>query len=584
LYLNEVFKPLQYSTNKSEMKNVLCLFIICLSFIACQEANKKTKSPNGENKIGTNLPAVFSEYNWDNKVNSSVDSLLHKYTPFTLNADLGHLSDNQKQLISKLIDAGEIIEELFWYEAIGDKEEFLMAIDDPSLKAFARINYGPYDRLDGNKPFIDGYEKKPLGANFYPADMSKEEYENSSIEDKRDLYSFVRRDENGKLISIPYHKQFKKEVKQISDILKECAELAEDEGFKLYLLHRSKAMLDDYYRVSDMAWLEMKSNMIDVVIGPIESYEDQLLGTKTAHECYVLIKDMEWSKRLEKYAAFLPDLQKGLPVPAKYKAETPGNETELNAYDVVYYSGDCNAGSKTIAINLPNDEIVQLKKGTRRLQLKNAMKAKYEKILVPISEELIDPSQRKHITFDAFFSNTMFHEVSHGLGIKNTINGKGLVREALKEHASALEEGKADLLGLYMIKQLHSQGELKEDLMDYYVTFMTGIFRSVRFGASSAHGKANMIRFNYFDEMGAFSRDEKTGYYQINFENFEKAMNSLGEKILTLQGDGDYAGVAKLVKDKGLIKGQLQKDLDMLAAKGIPVDVVFKQGKSVLGL
>ncbi len=564
---------------------ILCLLISILTILsACQSSSENSTGVEDSATNSVELPAVFSDYDWSSAPKTPLDSMLNKYTPFTLEADFSHLSANQKKMVSKLIDAGEIIEDMFWYQAIGDKEEFLSKINDPKLRAFARINYGPYDRLDGNKPFIDGYTKKPDGANYYPADMTKEEYEASDIEDKKNLYSFVRRDENGKLYELPYSEHFKEESKKISDILMECSELAENPELKNYLKHRSKALTDDYYRVSDMAWLEMKENMIDVVIGPIESYEDQLYGTKAAFECYVLIKDMEWSKRLEKYAAFLPELQKGLPVPDKYKTETPGNETELNAYDVIYYSGDCNAGSKTIAINLPNDEIVQLKKGTRRLQLKNAMKAKYEKILVPISKEVIDPSQRKHITFDAFFSNTMFHEVSHGLGIKNTINGKGLVREALKEHASALEEGKADLLGLYMIKQLHSDGELTEDLMDYYVTFMAGIFRSVRFGASSAHGKANMIRFNYFDEMGAFTRDAKTGYYKINFENFEKAMDSLGEKILRLQGDGDYDGVAALVKDKGLIKKQLQSDLDNLSKKGIPVDVVFKQGKAVLGL
>ena len=212
------------------------------------------------------------------------------------------------------------------------------------------------------------------------------------------------------------------------------------------------------------------------------------------------------------------------------------------------------------------------------------MKAKFEKILLPISEELIDPEQRKHITFDAFFSNTMFHEVAHGLGIKNTINGQGTVRKALKEHASALEEGKADMLGLYMINQLHKRGEIEGDLNDYIVTFMAGIFRSVRFGASSAHGKANMIRFNFFDEMDAFSRNEETGTYKVNFDNFQKAMDALSEKILTLQGDGDYAGVAELVNDKGVIKDQLSSDLDRLTQKGIPVDVVFEQGIEVLGL
>jgi len=251
---------------------------------------------------------------------------------------------------------------------------------------------------------------------------------------------------------------------------------------------------------------------------------------------------------------------------------------------VVYYAGDCNAGSKTIAINLPNDEEVQLAKGSRRLQLKNAMQAKFDHILVPIANVLIHPDQREHITFDAFFANTMFHEVAHGLGIKNTLNGKGTVRSALKEHSSALEEGKADILGLYMITQLHEKGEIEGDLKDYYVTFMAGIFRSVRFGAASSHGKANMIRFNFFNDYGAFAKDEKTGTYRVNFEKMQEAMNALSGKILTLQGDGDYEGVAQLVEEKGKIGNDLQAELDRLSDQNIPVDIVFEQGIDVLGL
>jgi hypothetical protein len=233
-----------------------------------------------------------------------------------------------------------------------------------------------------------------------------------------------------------------------------------------------EALLNDDYKASDMAWMDMKKNRIDFVVGPIETYEDALYGYRASFEAYVLIKDMEWSKKLEKFASFLPELQKGLPVDAKYKKEMPGGNSDLNAYDVIYYAGDCNSASKTIAINLPNDEEVQLSKGTRRLQLKNVMKAKFEKILTPISNELIDPSQTQYINFDAFFSTVMFHEVAHGLGIKNTINGKGTVRESLKEHASALEEGKADILGLYMITELYKKGELEGKLEDYYVTFL----------------------------------------------------------------------------------------------------------------
>ena len=509
---------------------------------------------------------------------------MEKYTPVSLTTDIAQLSDKEKQMIPILIEAAKIMDDLFWYEAYGEKTKALADAKDSDLTKFTNINYGPWDRLANNEPFIEGAGIKPAGANFYPKDMTKEEFEAADLPDKNSLYTFLRRDGEGNLMTIPYREQFKEEVQKASKLLNDAAELAEDASLKKYLTLRAEALLTDEYQKSDFAWMDMKTNHLDVVIGPIETYEDQLFGYKAAHEAYILVKDLKWSERLAKYATVLPDLQKGLPVPAAYKAETPGRDAELNAYDVVYYAGDCNAGSKTIAINLPNDEEVQLKKGTRRLQLKNAMRAKFDKILVPISKVLIAEDQQKHITFDAFFSNTMFHEVAHGLGIKNTINDQGTVRAALKEHASALEEGKADILGLYMIKQLHDQGEIEGDLHDFYVTFMTSIFRSVRFGASSAHGKANMIRFNYFEQNGAFERNETDGRYRVNFEKLETAATALSEKILTLQGDGNYEGVAKLVNDLGKIDTQLQADLDKLGALGIPVDVTFEQGLSVLGL
>lgn len=510
-------------------------------------------------------------------------SLLDKYTSVKLASDLSHLSDNQKTIITKLIEAGKIMDELFWFEAYGDKEELLASIEDEELRKFAVINYGPWDRLDGNNPFIESFGPKPAGANYYPKDMTKEEFESAEIADKTSLYTFIRRDESGNLYSIPFHEMFPEKIQRVSALIKECAELAEDPGFKNYLTLRAEALLTDEYQESDMAWMDMKTNPLEVVIGPIENYEDQLFGYKAAHETFVLVKDMEWSDRLSKYADFLPELQEGLPVPDEYKKEMPGTDADLNAYDVVYYAGDCNAGSKTIAINLPNDEEVQLAKGTRRLQLKNAMRAKFDKILIPISESLISEDQRQHITFDAFFANTMFHEVAHGLGIKNTLDGSGTVREALKENYSALEEGKADILGLYMITQLHAKGEVEGALEDYYVTFLSSIFRSVRFGASSAHGKANMIRFNFFKEYGAFEKNEE-GTYAVNFDKMQDAMNALSEKILTLQGDGNYDGVGQLVSEMGLITPELQADLDKLSEAGIPVDIVFEQGIEVLGL
>lgn len=514
---------------------------------------------------------------------ADVAQRLQQYAPVRLTTDIQQLSDQQRQMIPLLIEAAKIMDECFWYEAYGDKTELLQSIENEDVRRFAQINYGPWDRLNGNEPFIEGVGPKPPGANFYPADMTKQEFESAQLTGKTSQYTFLRRNDDGSLKTVPYHVQFASQVKSAAELLRQAADLAEDAGLQRYLRLRAQALLNDDYQPSDLAWLDMHNNTIDVVIGPIENYEDQLFGYKTAHECYVLVKDQQWSDRLAKYSAFLPELQRSLPVPNRYKQEQPGTDTELNAYDVIYYAGDCNAGSKTIAINLPNDEQVQLQKGTRRLQLKNAMRAKFDKILVPIADVLIAEDQRHHITFDAFFSNTMFHEVAHGLGIKNTIDGSGTVREALKEHFAAVEEGKADILGLHMINQLHERGELTTDLNDYYVTFMAGIFRSVRFGASSAHGKANMIRFNFFRQQGAFEKHED-GTYRVNVERFRQATEDLSALLLQLQGDGDYAAAAKLVDSLGQIGPQLQGDLDRLSDLGIPVDVVFEQGVDVLGL
>ncbi len=512
-----------------------------------------------------------------------ISTLVDQYAEVKLESDLSELSENQKKMIPLLIEVAKITDDLFWYQAFGGRDTLLTKLDDKAAE-YVQINYGPWDRLNNLEPFIDEYGKKPEGANFYPTDMTKEEFNNAQIKDKESLYTFLRRDEQGNLKTVWYHEMFPEKLKKASDLLKQAAELAEDPGFKKYLNLRAEAFLTDEYYKSDVAWMKMKNNAIDMVTGPIETYEDRLFGFKAAYETYVLIKDKEWSERLAKYVEFLPMLQKELPVAEKYKKDSPGTDSDLNAYDVVYYAGDCNAGSKTIAINLPNDEKVQSEYGSRRLQLKNAMKAKYDKILIPISEQLIVPEQRKNISFDAFFANTMFHEVAHGLGIKNTITNKGTVREALKEHAGALEEGKADVLGIYMITKLHDKGEIKDaEIMDYYVTFLASIFRSIRFGASSAHGKANMVRFNYFKNMGAFSQNED-GMYKVDEVKFRKAIDALSNDILVLQGEGDYEGTGKLLNESGQIDGDLQASLNKLSEKNIPVDIIFKQGTSVLGL
>ena len=516
---------------------------------------------------------------------TEIDMKAEAFAPFKLTTDLSVLSENEKNMLPLLFETAKIMDNIFWQEAYGDKNEILAKANSPSMEKFIQINYGSWERLNGNRPFVEGYGEKPAGAGFYPADMTKEEFEAWDEPTKNSLYTLIQRDENGKLAAIPYHIAFREQIETAAGYIRQAAGLAEDPGLKKYLELRAEALLTDDYFASDVAWMEMKNNTIDFIVGPIENYEDQLFGYKAAHEAFILIKDKDWSRKLEKYAALLPDLQKALPCAVPYKNEMPGSDSDMNVYDAVFYAGDCNAGSKTIAINLPNDEQVRETKGSRKLQLKNSMQAKFDQILIPISELLIAEDQRSHVKFDAFFENTMFHEVAHGLGLGKTIGGSQTVREALKEAYTSIEEGKADILGLWCVYELNRMGELTDkDLMDNFVTFMAGIFRSVRFGAASAHGKANMIRFYYFQEKGAFERDQVTGTYRVDFEKMKQAMFDLSDLVLTIQGDGDYAKAKQMIDESGYIREELQKDLDRIGEAGIPVDIVFEQGAEMLGI
>ncbi len=546
------------------MKKLAFLVLISAMVFSCNSTSKKSETMTD---------------------NTEIQQKVEEFAPFRLTTDLSVLTEKEKQMLPLLLEAAQIMDEIFWTQAYGNKKELFTDGLDQYAKKFLEINYGPWERLNNNKPFIDGVGPKPAGANFYPGDMTKEEFDAWDEPAKTSLYTLISRDENGNLLANPYHEAWKEQLTKASELLLQAAALAEDPGLKNYLEKRAQALLTDEYYESDTAWMDMKNNTIEFIVGPIENYEDQLYGYKTAHESFILIKDKEWSEKLEKYTALLPGLQEALPCPPLYKNETPGIDSDMNVYDAIYYAGDCNAGSKTIAINLPNDEKVRENKGSRKLQLKNSMQAKFDKILVPISGLLIAEDQRKHVKFDAFFENTMFHEVAHGLGLGNTVDKSSTVREALKDAYTSIEESKADILGLWCVYQLNEMGELGEkEMMDNFVTFMAGIFRSVRFGAASAHGKANMMRFYYFQETGAFERDPVTGTYRVDSEKMKKAMFSLSELVLTIQGDGDYETAKNMLEEKGFIREELQKDLDRIGKAGIPRDIVFEQGAEVLGL
>ncbi len=516
---------------------------------------------------------------------SEIQQKVDEYAEYTLTTDLSILSEKEKQLLPIFIQIAEIMDDLYWDQYFGPENRALLdTITDPAVKAFAMLQYGAWDRLGEEKPFIPGWGERPAGCHFYPLDMTAEEYDALQDEEKSSQYTVIRRDENGALKVVPYHVEYADRLAKVDSLMGLAIDLAEDEGMKTYLTERRKALMTDDYYASDLAWMNMKQSKLDFVVGPIENYDDALYGNKTSYEAFILVKDEKWSNDLAKFVGMLPALQQELPCDPKFKPEMKGAESDLNVYDVIYYAGDCNAGSKTIAINLPNDERIHQAKGARRLQLKNAMRAKFDKILMPISELMICDDQLDNVNFNAFFSNVCFHEVAHGLGIKETVTKHESMRKALGNQYSNWEEAKADICGLFLTTTLIEKGEItnctKEDA---YVTFIAGILRSVRFGATEAHGIANMMCFNYMQDNGAFTRNQD-GKYVINVEKAEAAMKSWAAMILRVEGEGDYDFAKKYAAENGKVRADLQADLNKIAQNNIPRDITYNQGLKALGL
>lgn len=583
------------------MKKTFLLLSITL-YTLCSWAQK-----NQSGKSAVSVISPVKDY--------PVAKSLNSYKSLPLTTDLTSLSELEKQTLRHLIDAAKVADEIFWLQSWGDKKTLLDRVKNDTLKRFIELNYGPWDRLNNNTPFVQGIGEKPKGANFYPSNITQTEWEQWSSNQKNNPYSVVKRNDSGKLLTQPYHLAYQENLNEMVKHLSLAANTIrnEDERFANFLIERCNALMQGEYNNSDVHWLGLLNNRLDIIIGPIENYEDEFQGIRTAFESYVMIRDMAWTQKLEKYVSLLPSLQQSLPVDAAYKpvlamnvpqsSNPPGSNdvmlvveapppgapdgpkpgSSLAVFDVVYYAGHNNAGSKTIAVNLPNDEQLQQEYGTRRSQLKNVMQAKFDNMVKPISGLMLVETQASKVNFNAFFNNVMFHEVAHGLGVKNTVDGKSTVREALGAEFSPIEECKADVLGLYMVTKLIESGELTGNIDDFYVTFVAGTFRSVRFGAASAHGKANMIIFNTLLSKGAVSR-QKNGKYLVNVPEMKKVISNLAAELLTLQGDGNKAGVSNMLSTRAVISETLKADLASIEKAGIPVDLIFEQGIDVLGL
>ncbi len=511
-----------------------------------------------------------------NEPKSDLQKKIDSYAVFQIGSPyMEGISDNGKEVLNLFRKAADEVDNIFWQQTFGDKNAILSLPDGPQ-KDYAMINYGPWDRMDDNATFIAGYPERPAGACFYPTDMTAEEFDALDDPDKMSPYTLIRRDENGKLKVVWYHDAYKESIDRICGYLESAATMTIKESVRNYLLKRAEALRTDSYRESDYAWMDMKDSKMDLVIGPIENYEDGIYGIKTSYECFILLKDLKKTEELSKYIAMLPDLQKSLPCPEEYKTFVPGTESDMFVYDAIYYSGDANAGGKTIAINLPNDHEVQAEKGTRRLQLRNVIKAKFDKIVYPIGQILFEPEQQRYLSADAFFWNVTFHEVAHGLGVKETVNGLGSVKSALGNEASAWEEAKADILGLYMVCNLIDRGEIPLISKEAAITtYIASLVRSVRFGAADAHGRANMMCYNYLKDNGAFERN-KNGLYHVNFDKVPQVVADWANLILTTQATGNYMFAKEYETNHAVVPEALSADIANVNRGGVPVDIRFE--------
>ncbi len=550
------------------IKNLATLICVLTLLISCTQGEKQ-----GEKTAMTEKEQI-----------ALLQRELNKFAPVKLEIHATSLSEKQKTVVRKLVEASDVMNEIYLRQVYGRNLSIrarLEASTDPLDKVrleLFNLYKGPFNRLDHNRPFI-GTEAKPAGANFYPEDMTKAEFEsfvNAHPDLKGEFESPVTviRRKNGVLTAVPYSLEYKKLLTKAAELLRQAAAAAENPTLKNYLEKRAAAFLSNNYFDSDMAWMDLKNNTIEPVIGPYEVYEDGLFGFKSSFESFVTIRDAAESEKLRMVASYLLAMERNLPIPEQYKNFHRGNLSPIVVANEVYCAGDAASGVQTTAYNLPNDERVREAKGSKKVLLKNVAKAKYEKCWVPITQRLMNPNTLKHVSFDAYFTHILLHEMSHGLGPGNIVvkGRKTTVNRELKEYYSTIEEAKADVLGVYNGYFLTDKGQFPKGFgKQIAATFISGIFRSVRFGINEAHGGGNAIIFNYLTDIGVISFDKATGKFDVKLDKAREGFTKLATELLTLQATGDYARTKQFVRTYRVIRPEMKQALDSL--NDIPVDI-----------
>ena len=520
----------------------------------------------------------------EKKYENDMAKKIAQFVPTEIKYDTSLLDNRQKIVVEKLYFASKIMDEIFLEQVYSKNDEIrnqLMSATDEKSKLqleYFDIMFGPFDRLLHQEPFI-GKATKPKGANFYPQDMTKQEFEEWLLahpEDKETFtseYTVIRR-KDGQLVAIPYSEYYIEYLSKAAHYLLEAADYADNPSLKRYLETRAEAFISNDYFESDMAWMDLKNHTIEVVIGPYEVYEDELFNYKAAFESFLTVRDPEESVKLAKFANYLNDIEKNLPIPDKYKNFNRGTESPIVVAQEIYSAGDTKAGVQTLAFNLPNDERVRQAKGSKKVMLKNLHQAKFEKILKPIANIVLDPKQLKAVTFEGFFNHTLMHEMSHGVGPGIiSINGrKTEVKKELKETYSKIEECKADVLGMYNNILMIDKGVYPQSFaVENYTTYLAGVFRSIRFGISEAHGAGTAIIYNFLLEKGAYEYDAAQEKVRVNYDKIYNGLKALAENLLTLQAEGNYEAAKKMIETYAVISPSMETLRAKL--KDLPVDI-----------
>jgi hypothetical protein len=529
---------------------------------------------------------VFGQTTQRAPADKSIATKTRRFAPTVLTADTSRLAPNDRQALRKIVAAAKHYDALYLRQIWSGNEGLLKKLQaDKSPLGRLRLHYfminkGPWSQLDSNEPFIEGVPPRPPQANFYPDDMTKDEFNawlnTLSPEEKEKATGYfyvIRRDRNGKLKPVPYSEEYREFLEPAAKLLREAAALTTNKTLKDFLNKRAAAFASNDYYDSDVAWMDLDAP-IDVTIGPYETYEDELFGYKAAFEAYVTLRDETESAKLARFSQYLQELEDHLPIEAKYRNPKLGASSPIRVVNEVFSSGEGNSGVQTAAFNLPNDERVVKEKGSKRIMLKNVQDAKFNKTLIPISRVVLDPAQQRDLAFDAFFTHILMHELMHGLGPHNiAVDGHATtVRLQLKDKYSAIEEAKADMTGLWALQYLIDKGVIPKSMQrTLYTTNLASMFRSVRFGINEAHGRGVAMQFNYLTDEGAIRFNDQNGTFSVDETKVKDAVRKLTHELLAIEAEGSYEKAKAILEKYAVIRPQMKHALDRL--NNVPVDI-----------